>query len=114
MMGRLVLLAALVLGLGGCGVTAVVGAAATVVGAGVEVAGSAVSATIDVVGSGLSGAIDMATDNDDDDSGAVGKAARGLVEDAEPSSANASSEPTKKPGEDDEPETVETVWDLAE
>ena len=109
-MGRLVLLTIFACGLGGCGVTAVVGAAATVVGTGVEVAGSAVSATIDVVGSGVSGAIDMATD-DDDDSGEVEKAARSIVEDAKPASVNAKSEPAENPSED---EDLETVWDTAE
>ena len=68
-MGRRVLLAVLALGLGGCAVTAVVGAAATVVGAGAKVAGSAVSATIDIVGAGVSGAIDLATGDDDEDRG---------------------------------------------
>ncbi len=61
---RVILVAALSVGLGGC---AVVGVAASVVEAGVDVAGSAVSGTIDVVSSGVSGAIDLATDNDDDD-----------------------------------------------
>ncbi len=73
-MGRLVLLAALALGLGGCAATAVVGAAVSVVGAGVDIAGSAVSATIDVVGSGVSGAIDLATSDDDGASKAAGEA----------------------------------------
>ncbi len=65
-MARLVLLAVFAFGLGGCAVTAVVGAAATVVGAGAKVAGSAVSATVDVVGAGVSGAIELATSDDDD------------------------------------------------
>ena len=49
---------ALALSLGGCGVTAVVGATASVVGAAVDVTGSVVSGTVDVVSSGVRGAID--------------------------------------------------------
>jgi hypothetical protein len=66
-MARLLLLAVLSVGLGGCGVTAVVGAAASVVGAAVDVTGSVVSGTVDVVSSGVSGAIDLATSDDKDD-----------------------------------------------
>ncbi len=63
-MARLLVLAVLAINLGGCGVTAVVGAAASVVGAAADVAGSAVSGTVDVVGAGVSGAINLATSDD--------------------------------------------------
>ena len=58
---RLLVLGVMAMSLGGCGVTAVVGAAATVVGTAVDVTGSVVSGTVDVVSSGVSGAIDLAT-----------------------------------------------------
>ncbi len=118
MMGRLVFLTVLALGLGGCGVTAVVGAAATVVGAGVKVAGSAVSATIDVVGSGVSGAIDLATsDDDDDDTEKAGKAddaARQVLVTVEPAPAAEQVAPAQDPAADEDPAMVDTVWDNAE
>ena len=63
-MARILMCIALALSLGGCGVTAVVGATASVVGAAVDVTGSVVSGTVDVVSSGVSGAIDLATDDD--------------------------------------------------
>ena len=63
-MARLLVLVFLAINLGGCGVTAVVGAAATVVGTAVEVTGSVVSGTVDVVSSGVSGAIDLATSDE--------------------------------------------------
>ncbi len=66
-MARLVVLAVLAISLGGCAVTAVAGAAASIVGAAVDVTGSVVSATVDVVGAGVSGAIDLVTSDDDDD-----------------------------------------------
>jgi hypothetical protein len=59
-MAKWLVLALLGASLGGCGVTAVVGAAASVVGAAVDVTGSVVSGTVDVVSSGVSGAIDLA------------------------------------------------------
>jgi hypothetical protein len=65
-MARLFMLTVMAIGLGGCGVTAVVGAAATVVGTAVEVTGSVVSGTVDVVSSGVSGAIDLATSDDEE------------------------------------------------
>ena len=64
-MAKLLVIAALAISLGGCGVTAVVGAAASVVGAAVEVTGSVVSGTVDVVSSGVSGAIDLATSSEE-------------------------------------------------
>ena len=66
-MARLLLLAVLAVSLGGCAVTAVVGAAASVVGAAVDVTGSVVSGTVDVVSSGVSGAIDLATSDDEEE-----------------------------------------------
>jgi hypothetical protein len=60
-MTRLLAFAVLAISLSGCGVTAVVGATASVVGAAVDVTGSVVSGTVDVVSSGVSGAIDLAT-----------------------------------------------------
>ena len=66
-MARLLLLAIMATSLGGCGVTAVVGAAASVVGAAAEVTGSVVSGTVDIVSSGVSGAIDLATSDDNDE-----------------------------------------------
>ncbi|MDA1326714.1 MAG: hypothetical protein O3C34_18480 [Proteobacteria bacterium] len=64
-MARLLVLAALAISLGGCAVTAVVGAAASVVGAVVDVTGSVISGTVDVVSSGVSGAIDLATSKEE-------------------------------------------------
>jgi len=49
-----------------CGVTAVVGAAASVVDAAVDVTGSVVSGTVDFVGAGVSGAIDLAASDDEE------------------------------------------------
>ncbi len=66
-MARIFVLAILAISLGGCGVTAVVGAAASVVGAAADVTGSVVSGTVDIVGSGVSGAIDLATGDDEDE-----------------------------------------------
>ncbi len=53
------------LGLSGCGVTSVVGAAADIVGATVSVAGSVVGAAVDITGSAVSGTIDMLTAEDE-------------------------------------------------
>ncbi len=109
MTGRLIVLTMLALGLGGCGVTAVVGAAATVVATGVKVAGSAVSATIDVVGSGVSGAIDLATSDDEDDekSDKAGHAATRVLITAEPA-------PAEVPAAVEDSAMMDTVWDDAE
>ena len=106
MMGRLFLLTVLALGLGGCGVTAVVGAAATVVGTAVKVTGSAVSATIDVVGSGVSGAIDLATsaDEDDEKSDKAGHAATQVLVEAEPV-------PVNEPAAVEDSAMADTLWD---
>ena len=65
-MAKILIGAALAVSLGGCGATAVVGAAASVVGAAVDVTGSVVSGSVDVVSSGVSGAIDLATSDDVD------------------------------------------------
>lgn len=101
-MGRVVLLMGLALGLGGCGVTAVVGAAATVVGAGIGVAGSAVSATIDVVGAGVKGAIELATEHDDDAKVVAASAKiRGAVKQS-PAPGEVSSAPRADPPGEDE------------
>jgi hypothetical protein len=119
MMLRLVSLVALSLGLGGCGVTAVIGAAASVVGAGVDIAGSAVSGTIDVVSSGVSGvsgAIDLATsddDNDDNDkkTGKEDAAAKQILTGAKPEPSPENVETVKVPNPASEDELVDTVWE---
>ena len=109
-MGRLVLLMAVALGLGGCAAAAGVGAAATVVGAGVKVAGSVVSATVDVVGSGVSGAIDLATGNDDDDATAERAPDKTLGgAKTSPSTGEVTSAPLSDLAEEDEPERAVTV-----
>ena len=98
--------------------TAVVGAAASVVGAGVDIAGSAVSATIDVVGSGVSGAIDLATSDDDDDKDKkddkANTAAKQILAGAKPVPSPENVEAEKKPGPAAEDEPVSTVWDLGD
>lgn len=66
-MVRLLLVIALAINLGGCAVTAVVGAAASVVEAAADVTGSVVSGTVDVVGAGVSGAINLATRDGEED-----------------------------------------------
>ena len=71
-MAKFLIFAALAVSLGGCGATAVVGAAASVVGAAVDVTGSVVSGSVDVVSSGVSGAIDLATSDDTDEEVGVG------------------------------------------
>ena len=71
-MAKILILAALAVSLGGCGATAVVGAAALVVGAAVDVTGSVVSGNVDVVSSGVSGAIDLANSDDTDGEMGVG------------------------------------------
>ncbi len=112
---RLVLLGALSLGLGGCGVTAVVGVAASVVGAGVDIAGSAVSATIDVVGSGVSGAINLATSDDDDDDKEAGEAitaAKRILADTEPAQTTIVVMPPERPVSAVKDKPVDTVWDF--
>ncbi len=118
MMGRLVLMTVLALGLGGCGVTAVVGAAATVVGAGVEVVGSAVSATIDVVGSGVSGAIDLATSGDDDDdtekAGKADHAATEVLVNTELAPTAEQVAPGQEPATAADPAMVDATWSDAE
>jgi len=85
-MAKLLVLAALAISLGGCGVTAVVGAAASVVGAAVDITGSVVSGTVDVVSSGVSGAIDLAT-SEDADAAAADKAALSASDATQPVSA---------------------------
>ena len=125
MMERLVLAAALALGLGGCGATAVVGAAATVVATGVKVAGSAVSATVDVAGSAISGAIDLATSDDDekaDGKSGADSAAKSVMVNAAPESPAVKVEPldeaepsdATKTVEADHWETVDSEWDVAD
>ena len=112
---RLVLLVALSLGLGGCAVTAVVGAAASVIGAGIDVAGSAVSATIDVVGSGVSGAIDLATDDDDDKKAdKANTAAKQILADTEPEQTTVEVTPPEKPASAAKDEPVDAVWDVGD
>jgi hypothetical protein len=121
MMLRFVALVALSLGLSGCAVTAVVGAAASVVGAGVDVAGSAVSATIDVVGSGVSGAIDLATSDDDEEDGnkdkkvaPEDKAAKQIIAGAKPESLPKDADSETSPTPEGEDGHVETVMELGD
>lgn len=113
-MGRLVLMTVLALGLGGCGVTAVVGAAATVVGAGVEVAGSAVSATVDVVGSGVSGAIDLATSDDHEKASKADHAATEVLVNTKLAPTAEQVAPGQEPATAADPAMVDATWSDAE